>query len=367
MLEKGRISPLQMIGLLVAFLWGSTIIIIPSAIAVSAGRDAWLSMLLAVLAGLGLVAVYGALAMRFPGYSFIQYSELVLGKFFGKIAGLALIWFALHLGSLVVRNFGDFLNGSILPQTPMAVINGMTVLLAVFAVRGGLEVVARVNDVLIPFLIFLILLLTVLSLPNLELNKILPVLENGYKPVLKGALTATGFPFAETVLFSMIMPYLNRPGYGSKALFLGVLLGGLLLFTIILRTLMTLGPEPTAGTWFSVLEAVRLINIFNFIQRVESIIIINWVGLGFIKITVCLYAFVLGLAQWFNLQEYRPLVLPAGVLMLALSIFLYGNYVEEVAFAGVIWTPYSLCIAFLLPLIMLVAVIRGMEGVNRIK
>lgn len=359
MLEKGKISPLQMFGLMIAFLWGSTIIIIPSAVAVSAGRDAWLSILLGALAGSGMVVIYSVLALRVPGHNFVQYSELILGKVPGKIAGLALIWFALHLGSLVVRNFGDFLNASILPQTPMVVINGMIVLLAVFAVRQGLEVIARVNDVLIPFLIFLILLLTALSLPNLEVNKILPVLEGGYQPVLKGALAATGFPFAETVLFTMIMPYVNRPGLVGRASQLGVLLGGLLLFSIVLRTLMTIGPGHTAKDWYPVLEAVRMIDIYNFIQRVESVIIINWVGLGFVKIVICFYAFVLGLAQWLNLKDYRPLVLPAGVLMVALSIFLYGNYVEEVAFAF-ISPPYKLTVALVLPLTMLiVASIRG--------
>lgn len=52
------------------------------------------------------------------------------------------------------------------------------------------------------------------------------------------------------------------------------------------------------------------------------------IGFGFMKITVCLYAFVLGLAQWLNLKDYKPIAMPAGLLMLALSTYVYENYTD---------------------------------------
>jgi len=136
---------------------------------------------------------------------------------------------------------------------------------------------------------------------------------------------------------------------------------------ITLRTLLVLGPA-TAKLWYPVLEAVRMINLFNIIQRVEAAVVINWIGFGFIKITVCFYAFVLGLAQWLNLKDYKPLLLPAGVLMVSLSILVYDNYVEEVFFASMIWFPYAMPITFIIPLVMLaVAGIRGQGKVDKQK
>lgn len=361
MLEQDKISPRQTFWLLVGFMFGSTILLIPSALAVSARQDAWLSMGLATLTGVGIIALYTSLGLKFPNETFIQYSPKILGKFLGKTAGLVMLWFALHLGSLVVRNFGDFLTTSIMPRTPLVVINAAIVLLAVLAVRQGLEVFTRVNQLLVPFLIFLLMLLTVLAIANMEIEKILPVMENGIKPVLKGSLSALGFPYAETILFTMFIPLINRPGKCKYALLLGGLFAGLILMLIVLRTLLVLGPEVTAGSWFAVLEATRLINLFNFIQRIEATVIVNWVGFGFIKITICLYVFVVGLAQWLKLQDYKPLILPAGIIMLALSILVYDNYVQEIAFAAQIWPPYALSVALLIPLVMLiVANLRGL-------
>ncbi|MFZ5650045.1 MAG: GerAB/ArcD/ProY family transporter, partial [Bacillota bacterium] len=206
---------------------------------------------------------------------------------------------------------------------------------------------------------FLLLVLVALAIPEADVRRLMPVMENGLMPVFKGALSAIGFPFAETILFTMIIPYLNNPGGARKAMLFGVLTGGFLLLLVILRTILVIGPA-TARLWYPVLEAVRMIDLYNIIQRVDAAVIINWIGFGFMKITVCFYAFVLGLAQWLNLSDYRPLALPAGVLMLALSILVYDSYVDEVFFAAVIWYPYALTVAFIIPLIMLVtASLRG--------
>lgn len=361
MLEKGKISPRQAMLLTIAFLLGSAILLIPSATTASARQDAWLSMILATLAGLVIIYVYTSLALRFPDLNFVQYSEKILGRFAGKLAGLIMIWFALHLGSLVTRNFGDFLNITVLQNTPLAVINSAILLLSAIVVKKGLEVIARVNELTLPFLIILIFVLTALSMPETDIRRLEPVLENGIKPVIAGALPAIGFPFAETVLFTMIIPYVNHPGRARRSMLTGALAGGFLLFLVILRTLTVLSPGATAKFWYPALESIRMIDLFNIIQRVEVVIIVGWIILGFMKITVCLYAFVLGLAQWLNLKDYRPLSLPAGVLMVSLSLFVYGNYTEEAAFAAKIWFPYAIPVTFILPLVMLtVAWIQGL-------
>ncbi len=347
MLEKGKISPRQAMWLIISFLLGSAIILIPSAVAAEARQDAWLAIMLATAAGLFIIAVYTSLALRFPGKNYIQLCEIILGKYPGSLAGLAFIWLALHLGSLVVRNFGDFLNATILQHTPMAAVNAIVSLLAVMTVKKGLEVMARVNDLLLPLLLAFILFLTVVVLSDADVQKLLPVLENGIRPVIRGALPAIGFPFAETALFTMIIPCLHRPGEARRSLLLGGLAGGALLLVIVLQTLLVMGPASSAKNWYPTLEAV-------FLERAEVIIIINWIFFGFMKITVCLYAFALGLAQWAGLKEYRPLALPAGVIMAALSMYVYDSYVEEAAFAAKIWFPYAMPVTLIIPLAMLI-------------
>lgn len=344
-----------------SFILGSAILLIPQELSAKAGRDAWVSMLLATLAGLGIIYLYTTLALKFPGKSFIQYSEIILGKTLGKAAGLVMIWMALVLASLVVRDFGSFLTATILPSTPMLVINTLIAFLVVITIKSGLEVLVRVNMFMMPPLLFALVVLTILAIPNMELKRLLPVMENGFKPLIRGALYPIGFPFAETALFTMIIPHID-PGRVRRALLLGALTGGFLILMIIIRTLLVMSPEIIARTGYPVLEAVRMIDLFDFIQRVEALIIINWLGFGFIKITVCFYAFVKGLAQWFNLKDHNTLILPAGIVILALSLIVFENQPEAISFID-IWAPFTFIAGVAVPLLLLI--VAGIRGINR--
>ena len=356
-----RISPAQASWMITSFILGSAILLIPQDLSAKAGRDAWVSMLLANLAGLGIIYLYSTLAFKFPGKNFIQYSEIILGKILGKAAGLAMIWMALELSSLVVRDFGIFFTATILPNTPILVINTLIVFLVVISVKSGLEVFARVNMVIVPPLLFFLVVLNIMAIPDIELKRLLPVMENGFKPVFRGALSPIGFPFAETALFTMIIPHIG-PGRVKKAFLLGGLAGGFFLLTVIIRTLLVINAETVARIGYPVLEAVRMISLFHFIERVDALIIINWLGFGFIKITVCFYALVTGLAQWFNLKDHGPLILPAGIVILALSLILFNNQVEAILFID-IWVSFTLMVGIIIPLLLLI--VAGIRGLNR--
>ena len=90
-----------------------------------------------------------------------------------------------------------------------------------------------------------------------------------------------------------------------------------------------------------------------------------WVLGGFFKIGVFYYVAVLGSAQWFGLKDYRPLVLPVGIILLALSILLWdGSIVDMLHFIAKVWVPILLIVfEVVIPLLLLiVAMVRGKGG-----
>jgi len=54
--------------------------------------------------------------------------------------------------------------------------------------------------------------------------------------------------------------------------------------------------------------AVQVIDIGDILTRVEVFVAINFITMGFIKVSVLFYGTVLGLAQVFNLSSYRPII-----------------------------------------------------------
>lgn len=67
-------------------------------------------------------------------------------------------------------------------------------------------------------------------------------------------------------------------------------------------------------------EAVRLIDIAHILTRLEILIAINLLTMGFLRISVFFYGTVLGIAQLLDLRSYRLLVFPVGILMIILSL-----------------------------------------------
>lgn len=367
-MEEGKISGRQAVFLTGNFVIASAILLIPGATIAEAKQDAWIALTLATAAGVIMAVVYTALGTRFPGLTFVQYSERILGKILGKAVGLFFVWFTLQLGSLVARNFGDVFTVAQLPETPLLIFNLLIILTAAYAVRGGLEVIARANDFMIPIVIGAIVsaYLLVLSTQGLfRPQNLLPILEGGIIPILKGAYPAIGFPFGETILFTMTIPYLNQTREARWAFPFGLVLGGAILLMTIIVTVMALGISLASGTVYPTLAAVRLISVAQFLERLEPLLLVAWLLSGYLKVTICLYAGSLGLAQWLNLKDYRPLVLPLAALMVSLSILLYESIPQEIFFATKVWTLYALPIEFVVPLLMLgVAALRGMGGVR---
>jgi spore germination protein KB len=94
-------------------------------------------------------------------------------------------------------------------------------------------------------------------------------------------------------------------------------------------------------------------------MRLEIIIVINFLMMGFLKITALHYSTVLGLGQIFKLRSIRPLIVPIGILMVIFSIINYSGFIENVEFTYQVYHIYALPFQLGMPLLtLIVAVIR---------
>lgn len=332
------------------YIAGSTLII---GAGIEAKKDAWLAILIAAAAAFPVLMAYSRILSRFPGMDLFDILETVFGKVAGKIISVFFIWYAFHLGTLVVRNFGEFIHTVGLPATPMPVPMGFIVILCLWIVREGLEVLGRWADIFI-YVIYLIIISTMLlSLPDINPDNLRPVLYKGMQPVIEGALGIFSFPFAETVVFMMVLPS-QKPQISAYRVYgQGLLIGMVLMLIVSFRNITVLGPDLMLNVYFPSYVAVRIINIGDFLQRIEITIAVGLLIGGFIKISICLLAACKGLAKLFGREDYRFIVTPIALLMLYMSILIYDNIFEMFDFIK-IWFYYSFPFQVILPLVILV-------------
>lgn len=359
MFENGKISQRQVIFLLSGTILGTSGIgFLPALIYREAAQDSWMSVFLMVMYGVAVGLIIVRLSRRFPEQTLVQYAGLVAGRIPGKIIGLIYIfYFLFFINTFVIRFFGELLVSIFMPETPLVVFLAGIVFAAAYAVRCGLEVIARTNEILHPVALFIALLLVVLLIPEMKFQNFTPVLENGILPVFRGTYIALVY-FGEVIMLGMLLPYLNQRRQMEGIIFKGFLLIILFQLLSVLTSIAVFGAMLARIEVPAILGA-RLISIAELIERVEPLFLLLWIMAAFVKVSIFLYCGVLATAQWLHLKEYKPLALPTGLLLTVLSLIVWENESEMTEFMFLL-APHNIFIEAGLPLLLLaLAWLRG--------
>ncbi|MBP7332258.1 MAG: endospore germination permease [Firmicutes bacterium] len=354
-LEKGKISDFQLSTLIIAFIFGASVILTPGK---GAGHDAWIAVVLGLMEGLLIAWIFIALASQFKNKTIVEINSLVYGKVLGNCISVLFIWYLFHLGALVLNNYARFLQLELYPATPKTISLILIMLVCASTVGRGIEVLARCSLVLVTLIISLAIIDTLLVIPHINLNNLMPILDVPTGKLLWASHGTAIFPFGDTVAFLMVLAFVNKPGKGGSAVFRGLLIAGFVLIIIVARNAAVLGQMAETYSYPSYIFA-QVIDVADVLTRVEVVIAINLITMGFFKISVVFYGTVLGLAQVFNLQSYRPIIIPVGILMVILALTNVGNAIEMFDFADRGYPIYTVPFQIGIPLItLLVAKIR---------
>jgi spore germination protein KB len=208
-------------------------------------------------------------------------------------------------------------------------------------------VLARVAEV---FIVILFLMgitgnLFVYLSGNIDVHNLSPFLENGWKPVLSTAFRAVFFPFGEMLVFSMLIPYLNRPESIKKIWLSAIVSSGLIISYTTALNITVLGVGNFERATFPLLSTIATINLFDFIQRLDAIVVFTFLLTVFFKAAMYFYGTVIGIADLFKITDYRLLVFPIGVILICFSMIIassYTGHIEEGRFV----TPYYIACYF---------------------
>lgn len=343
---------------MILFEIGSAVVV---GVGMKAKQDAWIAILLGMLSGMILFLVYGYLYRSYPGAPLTSYLQEILGRWLGGSLAFFYILYFLYIASRVFRDFTELLIIAALHDTPMLAINLLMIFIIMYGVYLGIEVLGRASEIFIVSVVALgalgmvfIFASNVFIIENLQ-----PVLENGWNPVLTTAFPLTfTFPFGEMIVFTMLLPFLNHPKLGTKVGLLSILISGLMITFTIAVNIGVLGATSAAQSTFPLLETVGKVNVGNFIQRIDPVVIVILIIGGFFKIVIFVYAAVVGVVDLFHIKKPQSVLIPVGAAVLITSITIASNFVEHIEI-GLEKVPYYLHLPFQagIPLLLLIVTI----------
>lgn len=297
-----------------------------------AGRDAWLSALMAWFLDVMLALVYGYMGIRFPGQNMMQYSITILGKYFGRIVALLFCFFFLMVASVLMRSIGMLIGNVILPSTPLQLIIFTGFIFTGFAVKKGIETIARTCEILGPIYLISLVLLLILITPLVDINNLKPQLAEGLYPFLSGSIFILSY-IGICIIMGMYIPICNHQENGFIAKFIAVSIGTFVISTLVAFGVGVFGMEP-AGNMVNVgWQLTRMIDIGEIIQRVEIIWMIIAIGAGIMSVTNMIWAACIGFSQVVGLSSYKPIVYPMILIAMILSVISFDSNVELLNFA----------------------------------
>lgn len=351
-MNKELISNKQGIAAIIMFIMGSTMVLGTGS---EAKQDSWIAVIIAAVMALPILFVYSKVLSMFPEKNLYDIVEILYGKFLGKIITVLYIWYSIHLGGLVLRNFSEYIQIVSLPETPRFVLTMLLGIICIYIVKSGIEVIGRWS-ILMAFIIILIqIFLNTLSIPKMDFSILKPVLYNGFNPVMKSASNIFSFPFGETVLFMTVLGALKSKGSTFKVYNISLLIGAVIILIATIRNITVLGIETSLILYFPVHGAISLIDIGDFLQRVEVSISVIYLISGITKIGICLYSASIGFAKLFNLKDYRKIVAPIALITMNLSCIIYRNTMEMFYWATAIYKYYAFPFQVIIPLIILIS------------
>jgi spore germination protein KB len=298
------------------------------ALGIKAKQDAWIVILLALVIGVGFVWVYTELYNAFPNKNYAEMIITILGNKLGIILVLLYVLDCLWHAARNAREFGELILMNALPETPLWVIIFIFILVSLYALFEGMEVLARASEVVMPILfLFIVSLYILVSISGIvDFSKLQPILGSGFKPILKTMPSVVMFPYGEIFVFLMYWKYANEKSTVRPAAMEALILSGIMLCLTSIMNISVLGVKYASIANVPLLETIRLINIGTVISNLDAIgIVIMFFG-GFFKMTIYLNAVVQILTTVFKIKNNKLTLILFSIFLMWFSIVFEPSY-----------------------------------------
>lgn len=144
-----------------------------------------------------------------------------------------------------------------------------------------------------------------LFLPVLKDSKLVDIAQGGFIVASR---------YYDLLVFAMLVPNLQKKEDIKKIAlyFIGISIIFLIVFVVTAQAV--LGIEFGKHASFPYYKYVRTIEVFEFVERIESLSVVAWVIIEFIKFSLYMYCVTMGLGQIFKIKDSKKLIIPLCIV-----------------------------------------------------
>ncbi|MDF2821505.1 MAG: hypothetical protein K0R15_1946 [Clostridiales bacterium] len=251
-------------------------LLLPKLVIETTGTLGWAPI---VIGSIGIL-LYGLLIQKVTSKiesGFVAFARSLLGKFLGTIVALVFIIKLIFAVVFVLSLFTKIINISLLPLTPSWVIIFCMLVVSSWCACKGLEVRARITEILFWIIIIPIVLILLLAIPELKLDEIVGKSDAGVIDVIKGSYFT--FMICSAIeLFLFTAPYAEKKKDNRKSIVRIVITIAVLNIALYLTTVGLFGVNGTLRLEIPTLNIMQNVKLpGSLIERMDALMISFWI------------------------------------------------------------------------------------------
>ncbi len=357
--EKVKINNKQFKALIVCLTWPTIINYGSSFLARQVGRDMWISGAISIFTTMLLIFVVIYIGRNFPGKTIVEYSQDLLGTILGKLLGFMLCLYFLISATIAVSMYIQHLTDFLLPETPFLVVTVMHVIVICYLISHGPEVIGRISTIAFLLACIFYVLIFLASLPEFDINRLMPIFDSGVAAVSKASLSADSFTGVIQVVIAMMLPMVTNQTKAFRSAATGLAIGGSFFVFYFIAELMVMGPQLVALMRIASMDLVRSIQITEYLHRFESFMVALWYWSILVQAGVLAWCALQAFTQTVGIKEKNPyfIFLLFGTLMCVLTYYTGYNRVFFLNFREFEWDLIAIPFQFILPVVLLIVLV----------
>lgn len=357
--NNGKISSRQTFRLYVFDLMGIATLLLPPYLAKLCGVGGIYAILLGTGGGL-LYLLYLGWVMKQMETDMMCYLNTQVSPWIGKLVYLCILFHSIFTAGFCAYTFSNLMQYSLVKESSYVAILALIVIVAGYAVSGGIESRARVYEVVFWFVLIPYVLMLLASVREFETAYIEPLRDYAGKQLGEGAYLV--FLLLMPLFYSLFLIGEKEKNYGRniiKTIARAILFSGLILLGSYIILVGNFGEKSLQQLRFPIVTLMSTIQFEgNFLRRMDALMLAVWF--------FTLYA-LLNLHLHYGVRMLEAFGLPKAkksklwqVVVPGLLVFAIAYWMHEVEGADTLFLNYYSYVAvpFLIVLPAFLVIVR---------
>ncbi|QIB27732.1 GerAB/ArcD/ProY family transporter [Caloranaerobacter azorensis] len=315
-----KISSNQVMFILLTTIIGVGILSLPREAVEKAGTDGSILIILGGIVACIFTVISVKLVTLFTNKTIVEFGREIVTTPISNIVSIIFFIYYIIISAFEVRILAEVVKMFLLDDTPTEVIIISILLVSAYLVRGGIEGLARMAELILPIVIIPVFLLLLSLIPDLDFTNLLPLFRTNPWDIIKSVYVPF-FSFIGYELVLFMAAYVKDTENLMKFNVLSILLVTFVYVVFFIVSLCRFGVNEVKHLLWPILSIMKTIDLPGaFIENIEGIVMGLWVLSVFASLSPFYYSSALILCKLFGLKEHRYFVLPIMPFIYALSL-----------------------------------------------